>query len=238
MSRAKSICLYLLYILYLKKVYLTKEEKERKVIELLQKGANIREISKRVHMSFNDIGKISRKVSGYPEVAERSVSFSKHSKALDMFRNGHSNLEVAIEVGLTDNETIEKQNQFRRLINMDRFCEFYDAMKDDLDYYLQLHRQLNYENINVCDAIEGIKSARELVWMKFEYGNLQKRLQQMRYDSFNVWRKLQSLKQEKDVVENELSVLNTMRNNDFNDKYVSEPSNPKFSFARRRRRHQ
>jgi len=60
----------------------------------------------------------------------------------------------------------------------------------------------------------------------------------MRYDSFNVWRKLQSLKQEKDVVENELSVLNTMRNNDFNDKYVSEPSNPKFSFARRRRRHQ
>ena len=57
----------------MKKVYLTKEKKERNVIELLQKGANIREISRRVRMSFTDIGKISRKVSGYPEPAERSA---------------------------------------------------------------------------------------------------------------------------------------------------------------------
>lgn len=96
-------------------MYLTKEEKERKVIELLQKGANIREISKRVHMSFTDIGKISRKITGYPEPAERSVAYSKHSTALELFRTGHSNLHVAIEVGLSDYETIEKQKQFRRL---------------------------------------------------------------------------------------------------------------------------
>jgi transposase len=94
----------------MKKVYLTKEEKERKVIELLQKGANIREISKRVRISFTDIGKISRKVSGYPEPVERSGVYSKHSQALEMFRTGHSNLQVAIKVGLSDYETLKNKS--------------------------------------------------------------------------------------------------------------------------------
>jgi hypothetical protein len=164
----------------LKKVYLTKAEKERKVMELLQKGANIREISKRVHMSFTDIGKISRKVSGDPEPAERSAVYSKHSQALELFRTGHSNLNVAIEVGLSDYETIEKQKQFRRLINMDKFCEFYDVMKDNLESYLQLYDGLIYANVTVGDTIEGLKYARWLESMKFECDILQNRLQQMR----------------------------------------------------------
>jgi hypothetical protein len=191
----------------MKKVYLTKEEKERKVIELLQKGANIREISKRVRMSFTDIGKISRKASGYPEPAERLAVYSKHSQALELFRTGHSNLQVAIKVGLSDYETIEKQKQFRRLINMDKFCEFYDVMKDDLASYLQLCDQLKNANLTVRDAIEGLAYARWLESMKFEYGNLQNRLQQMRDESLHVWQTLQRLKQEKFFVSNELRSL-------------------------------
>lgn len=218
-------------------MYLTKEEKERKVIELLQRGANIREISKRVHMSFTDIGKISRKISGYSETAERPVAFSKHSKALDMFREGHSNLEVAIEVGLSDDETIAEQNQFRRLINMDRFGEFYDVMKDDMDYYLQLRRELNIAGVSARECIEGLKYARSLVWMKFEYDNMRNRMQQMRSDSYNIWLTLQNLKQEKEMVANELDVLKLMKDNYLNDRQIEEPSNQKVSFVRRRRRH-
>jgi hypothetical protein len=220
-------------------VYLTKEEKEKNVIELLQKGANIREISKRVRMSFTDIGKISRKVSGYPEPAERSAVYSKHSQALELFRTGHSNLHVAIEVGLSDYETIEKQKQFRRLINMDRFCEFYNVMKDDLESYLQLYDGLKYANLAVRDAIEGIKYARWLESMKFEYGILQNRLQQLRDESFHVWLTLQCLKQEKDFISNELSSLKVVDYDYSNEKYLPEPPNKDISFvARRRRRHQ
>jgi hypothetical protein len=218
---------------------LTKEEKERRIIELLQKGANIREISKRVRMSFTDIGKISRKVSGYPEPAERSAVYSKHSQALELFRTGHSNLQVAIKVGLSDYETIEKQKQFRRLINMDKFCEFYDVMKDDLESYLQLYDELNNTNLTVRDTIEGLKYARWLESMKFEYGILQNRLQQMRDESFHVWLKLQGLKQEKDFVSNELCSLKVMTNNYSNEKYLPERPNEDISFvSRRRRRHQ
>lgn len=223
----------------MKKVYVTKEEKERKVIELIQKGANIREISKRVRLSFTDIGKISRKVSGDPKPIERSAVYSKHSQALEMFRTGHSNLEVAIKVGLSDYETLEKQKQFRRLINMDKFCNFYDVMKDDLDSYLQLDNQLKNANLTVCDAIEGLQYARWLESMKFEYGNLQNRLQQMRDESFHVWQTLQRLKQEKFLVSSELRSLKVTTETYSNENYFPESPNEGISFvARRRRRHQ
>lgn len=223
----------------MKKVYLTKEEKERKVIELLQKGANIREISRRVRTSFTDIGKISRKISGYPEPADRSAAYSKHSQALELFRTGHSNLQVAIKVGLSDYETIEKQKQFRRLINMEKFCEFYDVMKDDLDSYLQLYDQLKNANLTVCDAIEGLQYARWLESMKFEYSYIQYKLQQMRAESFHVWLTLQGLKQEKFFVSNELRSIKVTTNTYSNEKYLPESANEDISFvARRRRRHQ
>lgn len=219
----------------MKKVYLTKEEKERKVIELLQKGANIREISKRVRMSFTDIGKISRKVSGYPEPAKRLAVYSKHSQALELFRTGHSNLQVAIRVGLTDFETVEKQKQFRRLINMDRFCEFYDVMKYDLESYLQLYDELGNANLSARDAIEGVRYARGLEWMKYEYANLQDKLQQLRIESFHVWKVLQGLKQEREFVSNELDHLKRMANKDWNEKYLSSQQNENIHFTGRRR---
>lgn len=37
---------------------LTRDEKERKVKELYERGVNIRDISKRVHMSFGDSSEI------------------------------------------------------------------------------------------------------------------------------------------------------------------------------------
>jgi hypothetical protein len=105
------------------------KRKERKVIELYEKGMNIRQIAKRVHLSFGDIGKITRKHSGDESVSPNTKKFSKHSQALELFRTNHSNLEFAIRVGLTDSETEQEQKQYRRLINIDKFCQFYDALK-------------------------------------------------------------------------------------------------------------
>ena len=120
---------------------------------------------------------------------------------------------------------------------MDRFGEFYDVMKDDMDYYLQLRRELNIAGVSARECIEGLKYARSLVWMKFEYDNMRNRMQQMRSDSYNIWLTLQNLKQEKEMVANELDVLKLMKDNYLNDRQIEEPSNQKVSFVRRRRRH-
>lgn len=67
-----------------KRIPLTRAEKERKVIGLFEKGMNIREIAKRAHMSFTDIGNTTRKHSGDDGLA-RSKKYSKHSQALQLF---------------------------------------------------------------------------------------------------------------------------------------------------------
>ena len=130
------------YFHLFKKSYITKEEKERKVVELYKKGANIRQISKRVKMSISDIGRITRMLSGDPEPIANTKKLSKHSHALELFRTKHSNLDVATKVGLTDKETEEEHKHYRRLIGMDRFCDFYDGMEGNLDYLRRIHQPL------------------------------------------------------------------------------------------------
>ena len=197
---------------------------------------NIREISKRVHMSFGDIGKITRKHSGDEEVSPNTRKFSKHSQALELFRTNHSNLEVAIRVGLTDSETEEEQKQYRRLINMDKFCEFYDAMKGDLEYYLHLYSELRIANLTVHQAIEGLRYAQSIASMKLEYANLQNNLRQMRLESFEVWKRLQMLKQEEHNISNQLESPKGIDNPNWSETYFPEPNNTSFARARRRRR--
>jgi hypothetical protein len=112
-------------------------------------------------------------------------------------------------------------------------------MKDDLDSYLQLYNQLKNANLTVRDAIEGLQYARWLESMKFEYSNLQYKLQQMRDESFHVWLSLQGLKEEKFFVSNELLSLKVTTDTYSNEKYLPESANEDISFvARRRRRHQ
>ncbi len=46
------------------------KEKEKRVIELANQGKTTREIAKAVHISFKDIGKIIRKVTGDEDLTE------------------------------------------------------------------------------------------------------------------------------------------------------------------------
>jgi hypothetical protein len=186
---------------------LTREEKERKVIELSDKGMNIRQISKKVHMNFGDIGKITRKLSGDEYGIERSKKYSKHSQALELFQRGDTNLEVAIKLGLSDSETIEEQKQYMRLIGTDKFCEVYDEMKGDLGSHLLLYQELKKANLTARDAIEGIIYSRRIDQMNFEYNRLLNDLERAKQEFYSVSYELEELKREKNTVRNQVEVL-------------------------------
>ena len=57
---------------------LTQNEKEALVIKLLEEQYSLREIAKRVHMSFSDISKIKRKITG--ETIEEKEERGKRAK--------------------------------------------------------------------------------------------------------------------------------------------------------------
>jgi hypothetical protein len=86
--------------------------------------------------------------------------------------------------------------------------------------------------MTIFDAIEGLKYTRSIAAMKFEYANLQNKLRQTRFESFEVWKSLQVMKQEKHELSSQLDSLRLMSNN---GTHLPEPNIP-MSLLRARRR--
>lgn len=100
---------------------LTRQEKEKKVIELHRQGKGTREIAKEVGMSFGPIGAIIRKeVQAKERVQERVEKTSLSTQAYSLFSLGKSSVEVAIELQLEADETIKYQKEFWKLKQLDR----------------------------------------------------------------------------------------------------------------------
>ena len=78
---------------------LTRQEKERLVLQLYNQGKTIRDIAKELRMSFRDIGGILKKASGEKEgkqEKEQSSLVSPSSQAYRLFFEGKKPIDVAI----------------------------------------------------------------------------------------------------------------------------------------------
>jgi hypothetical protein len=91
---------------------------------------------------------------------------------LELIQREDTNLGIAIKLGLTASETIEEHKQYMQLMGDDKFCELYDEMKGDLESHLLLYQELKMEGLSARDAIEGLRYARQLNQMNFEYNRL------------------------------------------------------------------
>jgi transposase len=188
-----------------RQIPLTRQEKERKVINLYQKGMNIRDISKRVHMSFGDIGNITRKFSGEDKL-ERPMKYSKHSQSLELFQRGYTLLEVAKKLDMNDSQTKEEYNQYMHLTGFYKFCEFYEQNKGDLDSFLLLWQDLKLNGVSAREAIQGIKFALQLDQIKRDMDNLTRERAQLKSDIDQSLRELVEFNQKKISIQKEIDV--------------------------------
>jgi hypothetical protein len=85
-------------------VVLNRRDKEQLVIKLHQEGKTIREIASAAHLSFGDIGTITRRVDGHDKDGDIETKDLKdkspETKALFLFSNGKKPIEVSIELDL------------------------------------------------------------------------------------------------------------------------------------------
>jgi DNA-binding NarL/FixJ family response regulator len=85
---------------------LTRQEKERLVIELYNQGKTIRDVAKELRMSFRDIGAILKKSGEKEEEKEEKQSLlSPSTQAYRLFSKGKAPIEVAIALNLSESET-------------------------------------------------------------------------------------------------------------------------------------
>ncbi|HET6715919.1 MAG TPA: hypothetical protein VFG90_02225 [Nitrososphaeraceae archaeon] len=100
---------------------LTRQEKERKVIDLYNnQNKTYREIAKEVRICPRDIGIILKKASGEKEEKQdrKQSLLSPSSQAYSLFSEGKTLIEVAIALNLTEFETTKFYEEYLNLKQM------------------------------------------------------------------------------------------------------------------------
>jgi hypothetical protein len=146
---------------------MNREEKGQYVIQLYKENRSTREIAKVMHMSFRDIGSITKKVKleadgerGRREEDDDIKSKSKTTQAIKLFSELESPVEVAIALDLPTDQARAIYQEYWRLDGMYRLAQIYDEAKYDLHDLLRLHRivkGLGMEKQDIINVLDLVK---------------------------------------------------------------------------------
>ena len=151
-------------------------EKEEYVVQLCRENKSTREIAELTHMSFHDIGAITKKVKleadgerGQLEEVDDIKSKSKVTQAIKLFSELESPVEVAIALDLPIDQVLAIYGEYWKLNGMYGLAQIYEEAKYDLHDLLRLHRivkDLGMEKQDIINVLEFVKhnQLRTLQW--------------------------------------------------------------------------
>jgi transposase len=131
---------------------MTRQERERLVLNLYNQGKTIREIAKEVRMSFRDIGVILNKVieekdkelkeeqDNIDSEKNQEQQLSLSTQAYKLFSEGKTPLQVAIALNLGESEATKFYKEYWKLKQLHNLNMVYEEVKGDIAPFLKLHR--------------------------------------------------------------------------------------------------
>jgi transposase len=120
---------------------LSRQERERLVLDLYNQGKNIREIAEEARMSFSAIGAILKKAEQEDETSkEQTEKMSQAAKAYKLFSDGKSPVDVAIMLNLRQAEVTEFYREYWNLKQLYDLSQAYDKIKGDIHSFVNLYR--------------------------------------------------------------------------------------------------
>ncbi len=158
---------------------MSRAEKEQFVIQLYKEGKTVRQIAALIHMSFGNIGTITRKVKlqadrerGYVTVDTEPKS--KESQAFKLFSEGKSPVEVAIALDLDAGRVRAIYCDYWELKGMHELAEIYIELgRDDLFSLIRLQKIFKHLGMKQHDMFKVLQLAKhnqlELLQAKVEY---------------------------------------------------------------------
>jgi transposase len=176
---------------------MTRQERERLVLNLYNQGKTIREIAKEVRMSFRDIGAILNKTfvekaEGSKEQQEEIQQLSDSSQAYKLFSERKTPLEVAIELNLGESEATKLYKEYWKLKQLHNLNMVYEETKGDIEPFLKLYKLAKRKGIGVKQVVDILAIANNdlpaLEWRFKRLGNDMSMLQfQKRIDERNLY---------------------------------------------------
>ena len=136
---------------------LNKFEKQGLVMKLLNEGKTIRQIAAEAHISFKDIGTITRKSKGETET-ESSSPKSLETHALILFAEGKNQVEVAISLDIPTTKVSDIYEEYLRLNRMEELIEVYEKIKYNLPEFLILFDAMTDSDMSVDDFVMALRA--------------------------------------------------------------------------------
>jgi hypothetical protein len=145
---------------------LTRQERERLVIELYNQGKTIREIAKEVRMSFRDIGVILNKA-----VEEKKTERSKQqqeevvahpcpsTQAYKLFSEGKTPLQVSIALNLRESEATKFYKEYWKLKQLHNLNMVHEELKGDIELFLKLFKLAKRKGMGVKQVVNLLGTA-------------------------------------------------------------------------------
>lgn len=98
---------------------LTREERERFVLDLYNQGKSTREIAEEARMSFRDIGAILNKAIEEKEASkEQAEKMSQSTQAYKLFSEGKSPIQVSIALNIQEPEVAKFHIEYWKLYQL------------------------------------------------------------------------------------------------------------------------
>ena len=129
---------------------MSKKEKEKLVLRLLEEGKSTREVAKIAHVSPKLIGVVMRRATGdnNEELNEPiKEKLTIESKCYKMFKEGKSCIEVAIALNVPADEVLANHIKFQKLQDLDGFVKLYRELGDDLSLFVFLYKTMKIEGL-------------------------------------------------------------------------------------------
>jgi len=145
----------------------TRADKEKAIVDLHNQGKGTKDISSQVHMSFRDISRVLRK--HFPEeYADERPVLTTETRALKLFSEGKTPVEVAIDLNMKPEDT---SNIYRNYLGLKReylMVKLLEKYKDESYSLLSLLREVKKSGLGLRGVASALKNKRELLEAKTE----------------------------------------------------------------------
>jgi hypothetical protein len=139
---------------------MTRQERERLVIDLYNQGKTYREICKAARISPRDIGIILNKAVEEKKtegLKEEQQQLSLCTQAYKLFSDRKTPLEVAVTLNLRESEATKFYKEYWKLRQLYNLNMAYEETKGNLEPFLKLYRLSKAAGMNVQQVVNLLK---------------------------------------------------------------------------------
>ncbi|HKG30622.1 MAG TPA: hypothetical protein VKA91_05070, partial [Nitrososphaeraceae archaeon] len=154
---------------------LTRQEKEKKILDLYNQGMTYKQIAETARVSLRDMNPVIKKAekerekelgintqeenNSGNENRQTQKKTSTSTQAYRLFSEGKTPLEVAIELNIKQPEATRYCREYWKLSQMHTLNMVYEEIGDDIIHIPKVHRKIKEAGMGVDQAINLIKNA-------------------------------------------------------------------------------